>query len=121
MSFRKKLRRKLGALLYYAIGTHLPHSWSGLKIGQTAFRRLCGKLMLADKGKVLTAPNGKHRAESTVLSEGIPGRSFEHWDQRKDLRRVPHRRLCHDGLGRNDHYPESPLRQNGCSHDGSGF
>ena len=51
MSFRKKLRRKLGALLYYAIGTHLPHSWSGLKVGQTAFRRLCGKLMLAECGR----------------------------------------------------------------------
>lgn len=48
---KKKLRRKLGALLYAVVGTHLPPSWSSLKLGQTAVRRLCGKLMLAECGK----------------------------------------------------------------------
>ena len=43
--------RKIGAALYYAVGVHLPPSWSGLQVGQTAIRRLCGKLMLSDCGK----------------------------------------------------------------------
>ena len=47
----KKLRRKLGALLYQTLGTHLPPSWSSLKLGQNAVRRLCGRLMLAECGK----------------------------------------------------------------------
>ena len=46
----KKLRRRLGALLYHTVGTHLPPSWSSLKLGQTGLRRLCGRLMLAECG-----------------------------------------------------------------------
>lgn len=45
------IKRKIGALLYYSIARHLPPSYSGLKIGQTALRRFCGKLMLAHCGK----------------------------------------------------------------------
>ena len=48
---KRRLRRKLGALLYAAVGTHLPPSWSSLKLGQNAIRRLCGRLMLAECGK----------------------------------------------------------------------
>lgn len=46
-----KLKRKIGALLYYAIARHLPESYSGFQIGQTALRRFCGKLMLRKCGK----------------------------------------------------------------------
>lgn len=45
------LKRKIGALLYYSIAKHLPPSYSGIKVGQTALRRLCGKMMLAHCGK----------------------------------------------------------------------
>lgn len=45
------IRRKLGGLLYYTIAKHLPPSYSGIKLGQTALRRFCGRLMLAECGK----------------------------------------------------------------------
>lgn len=45
------VRRKLGGLLYYTIAKHLPPSYSGIKLGQTALRRFCGRLMLAECGK----------------------------------------------------------------------
>ena len=47
----KKIKRKIGAVLYYTVARHLPPSYSGLKIGQTAIRRFCGRLMLAHCGK----------------------------------------------------------------------
>ena len=47
----QRIKRKLGALLYYAIAKRLPPSYSGLRLGQTGLRRFCGKLMLADRGK----------------------------------------------------------------------
>ena len=40
-----KFKRKIGAFLYYSIAQHLPVSYSGVKLGQTALRRFCGKLM----------------------------------------------------------------------------
>lgn len=46
-----KIRRKIGALLYYIIAQHLPPSYSGLKIGQLQLRRFCGRLMLKSCGK----------------------------------------------------------------------
>lgn len=45
------IKRKLGALIYYAFAKKLPPSYSGLKLGQTAIRRFCGKLMLKECGK----------------------------------------------------------------------
>lgn len=45
------LKRKFGAALYYTIGKKLPPSYSGIKIGQKAFRQFCGKLMLSSCGK----------------------------------------------------------------------
>lgn len=47
----KKISRKIGALVYYSLARHLPPSYSGLRIGQTALRRFCGKLMLRECGK----------------------------------------------------------------------
>lgn len=46
-----KIKRKLGALLYYSVAKHLPPSYSNLKFGQTALRRFCGKWMLTECGK----------------------------------------------------------------------
>lgn len=51
MALSKKIKRKIGAAIYYLVAKHLPPSWSGLNIGQTALRRLCGKLMLENCGK----------------------------------------------------------------------
>lgn len=47
----RKIKRKIGALLYHSLAKHLPPSYSSLKLGQTALRRFCGKLMLAECGK----------------------------------------------------------------------
>lgn len=45
------IKRKLGGCIYYLLARHMPRSYSGLKIGQTALRRFCGRLMLAHCGK----------------------------------------------------------------------
>ena len=47
----KKIKRKIGAALYYTVGRRMPPSWSGIRMGQTAVRRLCGKLMLDECGR----------------------------------------------------------------------
>lgn len=53
-----KFKRMMGALLYYSIAQHLPVSYSGVKLGQTALRRFCGKLMLASCGKKVNIEKG---------------------------------------------------------------
>lgn len=47
----RKIKRKVGAIIYYFFAKHLPPSWSGFQVGQTAIRRFCGKLMLEQCGK----------------------------------------------------------------------
>ena len=54
----RSVARKLGAALYYTVGKHLPPSWSGIRVGQTAVRRLCGRLMLAECGKKVNIESG---------------------------------------------------------------
>ena len=51
MEASHKIKRKIGALLYYTVAQHLPASYSGFKIGQTQLRRFCGRLMLSQCGK----------------------------------------------------------------------
>ena len=53
-----KLKRKIGAILYYTLAKHLPVSYSSLRLGQTALRRLCGKMMLASCGKKVNIEKG---------------------------------------------------------------
>lgn len=53
------IKRKLGGVLYYMLARHLPRSYSGFKLGQTALRRLCGKMMLTYCGKKV---NIEHKA-----------------------------------------------------------
>lgn len=53
-----KVKRKLGALLYYPIAIHLPASYSSLHLGQTAFRRFCGRLMLRSCGSHVNIEKG---------------------------------------------------------------
>jgi len=45
------LKRKMGALLYHTVAKRLPPSYSSLRLGQTALRRFCGKLVLSSCGK----------------------------------------------------------------------
>lgn len=47
----KKIKRKIGALVYYSFAKKLPPSWSGLKIGQKALRAWCGRMMMTSCGK----------------------------------------------------------------------
>lgn len=64
-----KVSRKIGALLYYTIGKHLPESSSGLKIGQRAFRAFCGRLMLRECGKKVNIEHGAMFSPRTSLGD----------------------------------------------------
>lgn len=63
-----RLSRKIGAIVYYSVAKHLPPSYSGIKLGQTALRRLCGKLMLQHCGKKVNIE--KNARFSTKVSLG---------------------------------------------------
>lgn len=53
-----KIKRKIGAILYYSIARHLPVSYSGVQLGQKALRGFCGKLMLASCGQKVNIEKG---------------------------------------------------------------
>lgn len=50
MVLKRRVARKIGAVVYYALARHMPPSYSGIKLGQKALRRFCGKLMLSHCG-----------------------------------------------------------------------
>ena len=62
-------KRKLGALLYYGLARHLPPSWSGIRLGQTALRRLCGRLMLASCGSRVNIESGARFSDRVTLGD----------------------------------------------------
>ena len=66
-------KRKLGAALYYGVARRLPPSWSGLQVGQTALRRFCGRLMLAECGRDVNIEQGAvfHRSVRLGDRSGI--------------------------------------------------
>ena len=64
-----KISRKIGAVIYYTIGKHLPESSSGIKIGQRAFRAFCGKLMLKECGKKVNIEHGAIFSARTSLGD----------------------------------------------------
>ncbi len=64
-----KISRKIGAVIYYTIGKHLPESSSGIKIGQRAFRAFCGKLMLKSCGKRVNIEHGAVFSARTALGD----------------------------------------------------
>lgn len=66
---KAKIRRKLGALLYYGLGKHLPPSYSGIKLGQTQIRRLCGKLMLASCGRKVNIEHNAYFSPKVSLGD----------------------------------------------------
>lgn len=63
------IKRKLGSLIYYTLAKHMPRSTSGLKIGQTHFRRFCGKLMLARCGKKVNIEHNALFSEKVSLGD----------------------------------------------------
>ena len=69
MALSKKIKRKIGAAVYYLVAKHLPPSWSGLHIGQTALRRLCGKLMLENCGKNVNIESGAAFSSKVTLGD----------------------------------------------------
>lgn len=64
-----KLKRKLGALLYYSLAKHLPPSYSGLKLGQKKLRAFCGKLMLKSCGKNVNIEKGAFFSPKVSLGD----------------------------------------------------
>lgn len=64
-----KLKRKIGALLYYLVAKHLPPSYSGIKLGQTGLRRLCGKMMLAHCGKKVNIEHNAYFSHKVSLGD----------------------------------------------------
>lgn len=62
------MKKYIGYLLYSLIGTHLPLSYSNIKIGQKAFRGFCAKLMIKNCGKNVNIE--KHAKFSTKISIG---------------------------------------------------
>ncbi len=52
------IKKAIGLFLYYLIGKHLPVSFSRIRIGQKAFRRMCGKLILNKCGKKVNIEKG---------------------------------------------------------------
>ncbi len=54
----KKIKKIIGYVIYNLIAKHLPVSFSPVKIGQKAFRKMCGKLILAKCGKNVNIERG---------------------------------------------------------------
>lgn len=69
MGICKKIKRKIGAGIYYLVGYNLPPSWSGINIGQTAIRRFCGKLMLESCGKNVNIEKGAVFSQKVKLGD----------------------------------------------------
>lgn len=63
-----KLVEKIGKLMYYFIAKHLPESYSGIQVGQRAFRAWCGKLIFKSCGKKVNIE--KNASFSTKVSLG---------------------------------------------------
>lgn len=64
-----KMSEKFGKLMYYSIAKHLPSSCSGIRIGQKAFRALCGKLILKHCGKKVNIEKGASFSAKTSLGD----------------------------------------------------
>ncbi|MBE6637392.1 MAG: transferase [Ruminococcaceae bacterium] len=65
----RTLKRKLGAVVYYSLAKHLPTSYSGIRIGQTALRRFCGKWMLRSCGKKVNIEKGAYFSSEVSLGD----------------------------------------------------
>lgn len=69
MTDHKRIKRKIGAIIYYTIAKRLPPSWSSVRLGQTALRRFCGKLMLAGCGKKVNIEKGATFSAKVTLGD----------------------------------------------------
>lgn len=66
MSFK----RSIGKLLYYAIGIHLPGSFSRFSLGSRVFRQLCAHLILDHCGKWVNIEKGVHFGDGLSIGNG---------------------------------------------------
>ncbi len=64
-----RFKRKIGALLYHTVAKRLPPSYSSLRLGQTAIRRFCGKLMLAACGEKVNIEKGAIFSPKVTLGD----------------------------------------------------
>lgn len=70
MDLKKKIRRKIGAAFYYdGLAKHLPASYSGLQLGQTALRRFCGKLMMERCGHSVNIEKNASFSQRVTLGD----------------------------------------------------
>lgn len=61
------MKKLIGLFIYNLIGKHLPPSYSPVKVGQTAIRRFCGKLILTKCGSKVNIENGAVFSSKVVL------------------------------------------------------
>ncbi|MBQ7922064.1 MAG: CatB-related O-acetyltransferase [Clostridia bacterium] len=64
-----KLAVKFGKLLYYTIAMRLPASYSGIRVGQKAFRAFCGRLILKHCGKNVNIEKGASFSAKASLGD----------------------------------------------------
>lgn len=64
-----RVKRVIGAIIYYGLARHLPPSWSGFRIGQQALRGFCGRLMLASCGKNVNIEQGAQFSAKVSLGD----------------------------------------------------
>lgn len=69
MTKRTGVKRKIGAIIYYAVAKRLPPSWSSVRLGQTALRRFCGKWMLAECGEKVNIEKGATFSAKVTLGD----------------------------------------------------
>lgn len=63
------MKKVIGLILYHLIGKRLPISFSHFNIGQKAFRRFCGKLILAKCGKNVNIDKGADFSSRVELGD----------------------------------------------------
>ncbi len=64
-----KLKKAFGRLLYDMIAKRLPVSYSYIKLGQTGFRRFCGRMILAECGKKVNIEKGAIFSSKVTLGD----------------------------------------------------
>jgi len=65
----KRILRKLGSIVYYTVAMHMPRSYSGIRVGQTVLRRLCGRLMLNYCGKRVNIEHKAYFSQKVSLGD----------------------------------------------------
>lgn len=64
-----RYKRIIGAVIYYVLASHLPRSYSSVKLGQTHLRRFCGKLMMEQCGKKVNIEKNAYFSPKVSLGD----------------------------------------------------